>query len=407
MKRILSTIVPLFGALGACSSNAPSSAQSGDGGPDTGTLSSGDDGSVVAMGDDGATPATEYNAKLSGAEVVPAVLTSSSGTAKFFLQPDGVTLKYQIKLSVPNASAVAVHIAAPAENGAVTHPLTPVSASMSGSITLTMDEQAALTADQLYVDVKTAANPAGEVRGQLLLPGAQIFVAAPSGAQQLPPVMSMFHGHASFVLSPDQGTILYHVVTDATPTDVRLHRAIGAVNGPVAYPLGPVGQTIDATVQIGANDSADLIGGRFYLNIVTADQPAGELRGQVIRPGETLFTGVLSGQNEVPPVASQATGGTQFVLSAAQDSLRYEAIVNGVLPTGAEVDNAPAKSNGPTLGQLMLAPEGALGNMPMPARATPQFFGGATYVNIRTLSYASGELRAQLVAAPPAPASGP
>jgi hypothetical protein len=36
----------------------------------------------------------------------------------------------------------------------------------------------------------------------------------------------------------------------------------------------------------------------------------------------------------------------------------------------------------------------------MPARATSQFFGGAVYVNVRTLSYSTGELRAQLAAAP-------
>jgi hypothetical protein len=406
MKRTISTIVPLFGALGACSSGAGSHAQPADGGQDSGVVSGGDDGST-ATGDDGATPATEFDAKLSGAEVVPAVLTSSSGTAKFFLQPDGVTLKYAIALSVPNASAVAVHVGFPGENGAVTHPLTPVSSSMSGSITLTMDEQNAIAVDQLYVDVQTPANSGGEVRGQLIRPGAQIFVALPSGAQQVPAVTSPYHAHASFVLSPDQGTLVYHVVTDATPTDVRLHRAIGAINGPVVYPLTPVGQTIDGTLQLGANDPADLLASRFYLNIVTAAQMAGELRGQVIRPGETLFTGTLSGQTEVPPVASQATGGTQFVLTAAQTSLRYEAVVTGVLPTGVEIDNAPAKANGPTIGQLMLAPQGALGTMPMPAKATSQFFGGAVYVNVRTLSYSTGELRAQLTAAPTSSTGGP
>jgi hypothetical protein len=398
MKRTISTIVPLFGALAACSGGG-SHAEPADGGSDTGVVANGDD-SGMATGDDSATPATEFDAKLSGAEVVPAVLTSSSGTAKFFLQADGVTLKYAITLSVPNASAVAIHVGAPAENGPVTHPLTPVSASMNGSITLTMDEQNALALYQLYVDVQTPANSGGEVRGQLIRPGAQIFVALPTGEQQVPPVVTPYHARASFIMSPDQGTVVYHVATDASPTDVRLHRAIGAVNGPVAYPLSPVGQAIDGTLQLGANDPADLIASRFYLNIVTAAQMAGELRGQVIRPGETLFTGTLSGQSEVPPVPSQATGGTQFVLTAAQNSLRYEAVVNGVLPTGVEIDNAPVRANGPTIGQLMLAPEGALGTMPMPAKATSQFFGGAIYVNVRTLSYSTGELRAQLAAAP-------
>jgi hypothetical protein len=158
----------------------------------------------------------------------------------------------------------------------------------------------------------------------------------------------------------------------------------------------PVGQTTDGALTIAGGDHDDLENGRFYLNVVTASNPAGELRGQVIKPGETLFTGVLSGANEVPPVSSQATGGSHVILSPLQDSLRYEAIVSGVIPTGAELDNAPVKRNGPTLYQLTLDSQGAQGSTAVQASAAAQLQQAAVYLNVRTASYAGGELRAQL-----------
>jgi hypothetical protein len=145
------------------------------------------------------------------------------------------------------------------------------------------------------------------------------------------------------------------------------------------------------------SDPDDLQHARFYLNVVTAANQAGELRGQLLAPGETLFMGVLSGMNEVPPVPSQATGGAQFILSPDQMTLRYEADVNGIIPTSAEIDNAPRGQNGPMLYQLTLAQQNVLGQVSMTSGNLPKLTGGNVYINVRTASYSSGELRTQLV----------
>jgi hypothetical protein len=178
---------------------------------------------------------------------------------------------------------------------------------------------------------------------------------------------------------------------------VRLHRAIAAMNGPVAYPLTPIGQTVDGALTLGASDPDDLAHGRLYLNVVTAANAAGELRGQLITPGETLFSGALSGLYEVPPVPSQANGGAQFILSADRTQLQYEAIVTGVIPTAAEIDNAASGMNGPLMHQLTLAQQGILGQMSMINNDVQKFISNDVYINVRTASYTSGELRAQLL----------
>jgi hypothetical protein len=410
MKRISSlAVVPFLAALGGCSSSstAPGSSNSttNTGGPDGSQMSvrdaggeGGDDGSGTSSGDDGGSSATPYSATLSGAQVVPAAPTSATGSAKLSLQADNVTLGYDITQNVAGATAVNVHIGAPGETGATTRQLTPVSGHMTGTIMLSMDEQNALSVDQLYIDVPSSAYPGGEIRGQVTVPGSTIYVATATGSQEVPAVMSSYTAHGSFILSPDQTSLLYHVSTTAIPTDVRLHRAIASINGPVAYPLTPPGQLVDGTLQItGMSDPDDLAHGRFYLNIVTAANPAGELRAQALAPGETLYAGVLSGTNEVPPVTSQATGGAQFVLSPDHMQLRYEADVNGILPTAAEIDNAPRGQNGPMLYQLTLAQQEVLGQLSMASADLPKLMGGNVYVNVRTASYAGGELRTQLL----------
>jgi hypothetical protein len=396
-------LLPVVAALGACSSSSsPSGPQQNQASPEGGSGSSagggtGDDSSASGGGDDGGNPAVEYDAPLTHAQVVRATTSPATGTAKFFLQADGTTLNYDITQNVANAQAVNLHIGAPGENGAVAHQLTPVSGQMTGSITLSADEQAALPVDQLYLDVTSTAFPDGEIRGQLTLPGATIFVAVPTGAQEVPPINTQYAAHASFILSPDQGTILFHVVTTATPTNVLLQRSIGSLNGQIAYPLTPLGKTMDGTLQIGTNDSQDIQAARFYVNIQTAGNPAGELRGQLIAPGELLFTGVLGGTNEVPPVASSATGGTQFVLSADGTTLSYEAIVSGIIPTAMDLDNAPVGQNGSVMYQLTLDQQGALGQTTVTSNDTAALTASSTYVNVHTVSYAAGELRAQLV----------
>jgi hypothetical protein len=397
------TIVPMLAALGACSSssNSPNRAPvSGNDGAVASDAGTGDDGAAdeAATGDDGGSSATQYAAALQGAQVAPAVVTASTGTAKLALQADGITLNYDITQNVPNATSVNVHIGPAAENGNTTHQLTPVSGHMTGSIMLSMDEQNALAVDQLYIDVESSAHPGGEVRGQITLPGATLFVAHASGSQEVPSVTSAYAAHASFIMSPDQSTMIYHVSTTAVPTDVRVQRGIASINGQTVYSLTNIGQTFDGTLQLSASDPADVQAGRFYLNIVTAANLAGELRGQVLAPGETLFSGVLSGANEVPSVPSQATGSAQFILSADQTLIKYEADVNGIIPTAAEVDNAPPGMNGPMMYQLTLAQQGVQGQAMMAAGNLTKLVNGNVYINVRTASYVNGELRAQLVA---------
>ncbi len=399
MKAISSlSLLPLILVFGACSSSSNQNGNQNGTTPDAGNGGSGSGGDASDDGGIMASMVTSYEAKLSGANVAPtAVVTSATGDAKLGLESDGQTLDYDITQNVPNPTSVNLHIGAPLEQGNVTHQLTPISAHMTGKVALTSDETTALAADQLYLDILSQAHPGGEVRGQVTPPGSTIYTATPQGAQEVPAVLSNYAAHASFILSPDGTQAVYHMVTGATPTNVLLVRAIATINGQVVYPLTPTGPTIDGTLTLAAGDQADFQANHFYVNIQTSQNPTGELRGQVIPSGSTLYSGSLLGSNEVPPISTQATGGAQFVLSPDQKTLAYEIDVSGIIPTSADMDNGAMGKDGPLLYQLTLDQNGALGNINFAGNDLPMLQQGLTYANVHTASNQTGELRAQLV----------
>ncbi|MEO8425816.1 MAG: CHRD domain-containing protein [Verrucomicrobiota bacterium] len=110
-------------------------------------------------------------ATLSGAAEVPGVATTASGAGVFALT--GNQLNYAISYSGLSGDATASHIHGPAAVAATAPVIIPftVSAGTSGTIAGTV----AVTSDQLtyfltgktYANIHTAANPTGEIRGQI------------------------------------------------------------------------------------------------------------------------------------------------------------------------------------------------------------------------------------------------
>ena len=114
-----------------------------------------------------------YTARLSGRSEVPK--TESKGTGKLDATFDTQTkaLAYTVTFSDLTGPATAAHIHGPAtraQSAGVVAPLgdkNPTSP-ITGSVTLTDDQVKALQSSKLYVNVHTAANPGGEVRGQIV-----------------------------------------------------------------------------------------------------------------------------------------------------------------------------------------------------------------------------------------------
>jgi hypothetical protein len=275
---------------------------------------------------------------------------------------------------------------------------------MSGTITVTAAQVTDLEAGRYYVNVHSTLNPGGEIRGQILHPGELLYVATLTGAQEAPPVVSTGTGTASAIVSAGQDNVKYHLKTSLTPTNAHIHTAIGGISGAVTIPFSPIAQVIDSQAALTAAQATDMAEGRMYVNVHTAANPGGEIRGQLLLPGETLATATMTGSNEVPPVATTATGAAAFILSYTQDSLRYQAVFTGLSAgnaTAAHIHTGIAGVSGAVLYPLTLTGggTGATGTQAiLPAdlaalMATPP----ALYANAHTAANPGGEIRGQIL----------
>lgn len=109
------------------------------------------------------------NVSLTGATQVPPVTTSASGNAMVDIKADR-SVSATVTVTGMTATASHIHEAAAGANGPVIVPFTKTGDNTFASLPdakLTEAQYAAYKAGNLYVNVHSAKNPGGEVRGQL------------------------------------------------------------------------------------------------------------------------------------------------------------------------------------------------------------------------------------------------
>ena len=118
-----------------------------------------------------------FEVPLSGAQQVPPVKTSGSGTAKLTYDPSSRMLEWTVTYSGLSSPATMAHIHGPAgkdKNAGVEVWLTkkgePVSSPFTGMATLTEAQAKPFMAGDTYINVHTKEHPAGEIRGQIMPP---------------------------------------------------------------------------------------------------------------------------------------------------------------------------------------------------------------------------------------------
>ena len=111
-------------------------------------------------------------ATLSGAAEVPSNTRAGMGQLQAEFDKATKTLRYTLRYSGLSGPVKAAHFHGPAEagkNAGVALGINNASESpVQGSAVLTADQAADLLAGKWYVNLHTAANPGGEVRGQVI-----------------------------------------------------------------------------------------------------------------------------------------------------------------------------------------------------------------------------------------------
>jgi len=116
-------------------------------------------------------PETSMKNQLTGAQEVPSVTTGGSGTIDTTFDKLTNVLTWTVTYSGLSGPVTGAHFHGPAAagvNAGVVVPFTgDLSSPIRGKATLTGAQAADFTAGRWYVNLHTAKNPGGEIRGQL------------------------------------------------------------------------------------------------------------------------------------------------------------------------------------------------------------------------------------------------
>lgn len=235
----------------------------------------------------------------------------------------------------------------------------------------------------------------------------QFFTIALDGSQQSPnAVNTAGTGTGWAVLSADKKTLTYSVTFNkltGVPSAAHFHYGKAGSSGAVAQGVTVSGNGISGTWDLTkAGDLDSLMSGKLYLNIHTAQFPAGEIRGQVNVARGVGYAIGLSGSNQNPAVSTQARG-TGYAVLWNDSTLVYRVTIAGLSSnlTALHFHYGAAAQNGGTTnldGLVLPFPTDSTttsGSSKLSAKLVDSLRLERLYVNIHTASNAAGEIRGQ------------
>lgn len=335
---------------------------------------------------------------LNGAQENPAVTTAATGSGVLIIDTESGDVSGSINTFGITGSAAHIHTGTVGVNGPVIIALTQTSTgvwSVSDGAKLTSEQLDAMRAGTLYVNVHTAANPGGEIRGQV---GRQVYYATMLGAQEVPANASQASGTGVYVFDPDTKTLSGTVTTTVNGTVAHIHTAAIGAAASVTFPFtgGPGTWTMPATVLTDAQVTS-LQSGNFYANVHSAAFPGGEVRGQLYLPAKFAN---LSGAQEVPGNSSAASGIGWLSVNPFTKAVAARTETTGITATNAHAHNAAAGVAGPVVIPQTQTSPGIWTSAPTATLTDALLIAlmkGELYLNVHSAAFPGGEIRGQLV----------
>ena len=115
------------------------------------------------------------------------------------------------------------------------------------------------------------------------MPGSNAIKVKLTGTEEVPPLSVSGSGEGTFRVAED-GTVSGNITTkDVAGTMAHIHRGAKGTNGPVIVPLDKNGDTysVPAGRKLTDEQMKDLKAGNLYVNVHTAKNKGGEVRGQL------------------------------------------------------------------------------------------------------------------------------
>jgi CHRD domain len=352
-----------------------------------------------------AQPAAErITVNLSGEQEAPAAIaTGAFGNATFELNRSASTLQGTVTVDGMEVTVAHIHAGEAGVAGAIVFPMTVQGNTATlAATTLTAAQLADLDAGKLYVNVHSAKNDKGEIRGQI---GREVYRVQLDGAQKPTPVVTQAKGDGLLVLDPKSGDFTGEIeLTGVTATAADIRAGAAGASGAKLFDLQDHGGhghfEVAANTKLSAAQMDNLRAGRWYVNVQSAANPNGEVRGQIAR---RVIVANASGAQEVPANNSTATAKGIVVYDPLTRGTEARLVVSGMDATVAHIHMAAAGSNGPIAVALSKDATAAAtwitaADLKLTAEQALALLSDGMYFNAHSATFDKGEVRGQIVA---------
>lgn len=229
------------------------------------------------------------------------VPSNGAGLGNFKLSTGMDTLMYDITAYNLTGAITAAHFHnAPAgTGGGVVHDITPsimgnrvmgIWTAANGLNAMMLSE---LMKGNFYIALHTAANAGGELRGQVIRLAREGYVMEINGMQEVPAITTAAMGSGMVTIDRNKENAHYMLAFDGLSgpaTGVHFHNGAMGTNGAVIYDLtsllmnnGAYGYWHSSSMPMFTSTEEALVRmGNVYVNVHTAANPNGEVRGQLM-----------------------------------------------------------------------------------------------------------------------------
>lgn len=342
---------------------------------------------------------------LDGVQAVPFVSTQASGLASITYQPSNFWADYKIILNDVSEPITGIDLME-AQIGATG----PVILSLNNSnpsigqidmSAVPSDFISKLESNNIAVNVRTAAHPDGEIKGQFVRFKPVSFEGFLNGDQVDPPVVTSAQGLVVAKMTSDLDSLHYFAsVTGLTPNNATINIAPPGASG---ANIGFVDPSVLPNLYFGSftitpQQAVKILNGNGYIIFSTVGHPNGEIRAQLQPTLRQCFAFDLCGNQEVPPSGSGAIGTAIISADLLNTHLTYRYIADGLSgpATGAQLEEAPFGANGTLLAPINPPSPFGSGQFQVDGNFMVKLQSDNTCLNILTGNSPNGEIRGQV-----------
>jgi len=231
---------------------------------------------------------------MTAAQIFPAPMSQASGMADLTVKLDTGATRGTVKLTGLSATAVTINEGFAGATGPALISLSPSGDNTAewevpANALLTAEQLTALSQGKLYVIATSAANPRGEIRGQIAPDNVAVTFSTMAPAAEARSVSLAAGGVVATTVDKSAYTLSIQVnstgVDDADAAEVD-SAATGRKLAVLSKDSVEMGHWSTELAPISAADVGHFESGKWYVSIATAVEAGGALRGQIRAPGD-------------------------------------------------------------------------------------------------------------------------